>query len=78
MKVLKKMVALAAVLAMFGSSAGKLEAQEYITDMGGYGYEDSRRAPSIAPAVALGTIAIAAIIAVALQNTSHGHGHAHH
>jgi hypothetical protein len=75
MRKLKNMVALATLLAMFGTSAGN--AQEYITDAGGYGYQESRTAPSIAPAIALGTIAIIAIVAVALQNRSHSHGHGH-
>lgn len=76
MKTFKKMIALAALVAMVGSTAG-LSAQEPI---GGYGYNESRTAPSLAPAIALGTIAIVAIVAVAVQNRSHGghgHGHAH-
>ena len=77
MKTLKKFIALATLLAMFGSSTG-LSAQQYTTDTGGYGYEQGRRTPSLAPAIALGTIALAAIIAVAVQNSSHGgHGHSH-
>lgn len=76
MKLLKKMFALTTVLAMLGASVHNLSAQPYRTDTGGYGYEESRRAPSIAPAVALGTIALVAIVAVAVQNTSHTH-HSH-
>lgn len=65
---------LAAMLGMFSHS----EAAEYSTDMGGCGYAESRRAPSVAPAVALGTIALVAIVAIALQNQHHhGHNHSH-
>lgn len=73
---LRKSTTLLAFLAFF-SMASKGQAAEYSTDNGGYGYEEVSRTPSIAPAVALGTIALVAIIAVALQNQSHGHGHSH-
>jgi len=78
MKMFKKLVVLATLTAMVGTSAHNLNAQEYVTDCGGYGYEQCCRAPSLAPAIALGTIALVAIIAVAVQNTHHhGHGHNH-
>lgn len=78
MKKLKKMVALATLMAMLGSSANSLDAQEYYSDNGGVGYSDAYRSTSLAPAIALGTIAVIAIIAVAVQNNSgHGHGHSH-
>lgn len=77
MKMLKKMVAFATLMAMASTTAG-LNAQDYRTDAGGYGYQESRAAPSLAPAIALGTIAVVAIIAVAVQNSSHSsHGHGH-
>lgn len=76
MKKTKKFVALATLLAMFASSMGA-DAQEYRTDAGGYGYQESRTSPGLAPAIALGTIAVVAIIAVAVQNRGHGHGHGH-
>ncbi|OJV08517.1 MAG: hypothetical protein BGO14_06410 [Chlamydiales bacterium 38-26] len=79
MKKFKKMIALATLLAMFGSAANT-QAQEYVSNVGGIGYEESRQAHSLAPAIALGTIAAVAIIAIAVQNRSHGghgHGHAH-
>lgn len=66
------------LVALIGISARNLTAQEYQTDAGGYGYEQSRRVPSLAPAIALGTVAIVAIVAVACQNnghSSHAHGH---
>jgi hypothetical protein len=78
MKTLKKFVVLATLSAMIGVSAHQLTAQEYCTEAGGYGYEQACRVPSIAPAIALGTIALVAIIAVAVQNSSHHeHGHSH-
>jgi hypothetical protein len=76
MKRLKNMVALATVLALVGSSVNYLNAQDE-EDYYSYGYEDSRRIPSLAPAIALGTIAVVAIIAVAVQNNGHSHGHGH-
>lgn len=79
MKKIKKLVALATLMALFGSTAN-ISAQEYVSNAGGIGYEESRQAHSLAPAIALGTIAAVAIIAVAVQNRSHGghgHGHAH-
>jgi predicted ATPase len=78
MKVIKKLIALAALTAMISVSMSQLDAQEYRTEAGGYGYEQSRRVPSLAPAIALGTIALVAIIAVAVQNSGHhDHGHSH-
>ncbi len=74
MRGFKKFIALATLLAMCSSTAGSAD---YCVDGGGYGYASCRRAPCIAPAIALGTIALIAIIAVAVQNSSHGHGHCH-
>ncbi len=77
MKKLKKFTALATLIAMMSTSAG-LNAECFRTDAGGYGYCETRAAPSLAPAIALGTIAIVAIIAVAVQNSSHScHSHCH-
>ncbi len=76
MKTLKKFVVLATLLAMMGTSAHNLTAQECCTEAGGYGYEQACRVPSLAPAIALGTIALVAIIAVAVQNSNH-HDHSH-
>ncbi len=73
MKHLKKAITLSIFAAMLAvTTAGHAS-----TNTGGYGYQESRRAPMIGPAIALGTIALVAIIAVALQNqsnSSHGHG----
>lgn len=76
MKRIKKIISLTAMAAMLGSSAGNLSAQEYCIDNGGCGYDECCRTSSLAPAIALGTIALVAIIAVAVQNTS-GHSHCH-
>ena len=76
MKFTKKIIASAALLAMLGSSAGNLLADDYCVDNGGCCYEDCCRSTSLAPAIALGTIAVIAIVAVAIQNTS-GHSHCH-
>ena len=73
MKSLKKWIAMSALVAMAAGSAQPLSAQYYE----GEGYDTSQRAPSIAPAVALGTIAVVGLIAVLAQNRSggsHSHG----
>jgi len=71
-----KFIALAAVIAMLGTSSTELVAEEFCIDNGGCGYDDCCRTSSLAPAIALGTIAIVAIVAVAVQNTS-GNSHCH-
>lgn len=81
MNIVKKIVSVVSLLAMLATSAHTLSADEIcpsnVTDAGGYGYEQCRRVPSLAPAIALGTVALVAIIAVAVQNSSH-HGHSSH
>ena len=72
----KKFMFLATMLAMIGTSATSLQADETCVDMGGCGYDACCRSSSLAPAIALGTIALIAIVAVAVQNTS-GHTHCH-
>lgn len=69
-------VLLAALIATFSmhAFAPQLEAVSYVTDTGGYAYDESRAATNLAPAIALGTVAVAGIIAIAVQN-SHGHSH---
>ncbi|CDZ80313.1 hypothetical protein BN1013_00823 [Candidatus Rubidus massiliensis] len=80
MKKRNKFFALATLVAMLASASVGAQ-EEFFDSTGGYGYQESRTAPSIAPAIALGTIAIVAIIAVAVQNRSHhgshSHGHSH-
>ncbi|PJD93494.1 MAG: hypothetical protein CK425_12600 [Parachlamydia sp.] len=78
MKKLKKSVVLATVIAMLTASSHSVNADCCVTETEGCGYEECRRAPQVGPAIALGAIVIAAIIAVAIQNSSHsGHGHGH-
>jgi hypothetical protein len=72
MSMFKKMIALATITAMMGISLQQLEAVTYVTDTGGYAYDESRAATNYAPAIALGTVAIVGIIAIAVQN-SHDH-----
>lgn len=69
---LKKIAALTALITMLGTSTQQLEAIAYVTDSGGYAYDESRAAVNLAPAIALGTVAIVGIIAIAVQN-SHDH-----
>lgn len=76
MKFAKKLIAMAALVSMLGVSANTLRADECCVDNGGCGYDECCRTSSLAPAIALGTIALVAIIAVAVQNTS-GHSHCH-
>ena len=77
MKLTRKLIALAFLMTMLStSSAAHLHAEECCVDNGGCGYDACCRSSSLAPAIALGTIAIVAIVAVAVQNTS-GHSHCH-
>jgi hypothetical protein len=77
MKKIKNWIALATLLAMAGTSANSINAQEYYSDTGGYGYQDAWSSPALAPSIALGTVAIIAIVAVAIRHghSSHSHGH---
>lgn len=68
----KKMITATLITAMIGISSQNLEAVSYVTDTGGYAYDESRAATNLAPAIALGTVAIVGIIAIAVQN-SHNH-----
>lgn len=70
MKLKNKFIALATMLAMLGSSANHLAADD------GDGYADSSGSTNLAPAIALGAIAIVAIVAVAVQESGHHH-HGH-
>ena len=71
MSLFKKLVALATLSALFGVSGRPLEAVSYVTDTGGYAYDESRAATNLAPAIALGTVAVVGIIALAVQNSHH-------
>lgn len=74
MKVLKRFVALTACCAMLGSAAPAL-AQESCEE--GVAYYEGYRCSYLTPAIGLGVIAIAAIIAVAINNANQGHAHQH-
>ena len=76
MKSLKKAVATLTTVAMLLPIAQGLNAEECYY-AGGNCYQECRSAPCVAPAVALGAIALAAIIAVAVQRSNGDHGHCH-
>lgn len=87
----KKLVALMAVAATIGSSAGVFAANYN----NGYAYEGTRRASSISPWLAVGAVAVVTTAAIVIYNNNHhhhsssssdngggggathGHGHAH-
>lgn len=71
-----RIVGVLIVFTMLFSSAGCLNAEDY-TYTGGRGYTQYRTCPNLAPGIALGVIALAAIIAVAVQNSNNEHGHCH-
>lgn len=77
MKRFQKLIALFATAAMVCFSCDTVEAVTYSSDCGGCGYDDCRQAPCLTPAIALGTIALVAIVAVALQDSHSSHGHCH-
>lgn len=76
MKNFKRVIASGALAAMILSSA-PAAAQDCYDSVGGCGYEECRRASCLAPAIALGTIALVAIIAIAVQKSHSGHSHSH-
>ena len=70
---------LVAMLATFSDS--KVEALTYVTDTGGYAYDESRERTNYAAAIALGTVAAVFITALAIQNSHHSscsHGYSSH
>ena len=77
MSLIKKVFFIALIFAMAGMAKQPLEAAAYVTDTGGYAYDESRRATNLAPAIALSTVAVVGIIAIAVQN-SHEHSSSHH
>jgi hypothetical protein len=76
MTLAKKLMFLVTTFALLASSSNSLQADEFCVDNGGCGFNACCRSSSLAPAIALGTIALIAIVAVAVQNTS-GHAHCH-
>ena len=90
MKFTKKIIALSSLMAMLGASTSSLQADPYPYDAcceatpccvedTGCGYDQCCNSSSLAPALALGAIAVVAIIAVAVQDSGghHHHGHSH-
>jgi hypothetical protein len=77
MKHTKRFIALAATAAMISLSCHTADATEYSADIGGCGYQECRETPCLTPAIALGTIALVAIVAVALQDSKSSHSHCH-
>lgn len=71
MPIYKTCVLFFTLIALTLSLQPKLEAITYVTDTGGYAYDEARAVANLAPAIALSTVAIAGIIAIAVQN-SHG------
>lgn len=76
MKFARKLIA-STILLSFIAAPVTTQAAEYCADNGGCGYNDCCRTSSLAPAIALGTIAIVAVVAVLVQNTS-GSAHCNH
>jgi uncharacterized membrane protein YjgN (DUF898 family) len=69
MQTLKKFVLLVALFVFFFTHSSRLQAATYVTDTGGYAYDQSRAGTNLAAAIALGTVAVVGIIAIAVQNT---------
>lgn len=78
MSFFKKLVALATLSALLGMSGRPVEAVSYVTDTGGYAYDESRAATNLAPAIALGTVAVVGVIALAVQNSHHHSSSSHY
>lgn len=66
-RVLATLLTITTCLGLFLSNHA--EAVTYVTDTGGYAYDESRAATNLAPAIALSTVAIVAIVALAVQNS---------
>lgn len=73
---LKKFITLSLLTALFSAQTHSLHADETVYE-GGCGYQRCRECPSLTPAIALGAVALVAIIAVAVQNSNNKHGHCH-
>ncbi len=85
MKHFKKHIALLMVATTLGSTFGALNAREMspVANNSGYAYEGSHRASTVSPAIVLGSVAAAAVIAVLVTNDSSNrykgsyHSHSH-
>lgn len=78
MSLFKNAAALIALIALLCASTPQVEAITYVTDTGGYAYDDARAVTNLAPAVALGTVAIVGIIAIAVQNSHDSSSSSHY
>lgn len=74
MNKIKKWVAGATLMAMAAASVNSLDAQEYYDYVEGGGYEDSYSMSDLTPYIALGTVAVIAIVILAVRH-HHGGGH---
>lgn len=74
---MKKMISLMTLIAMMSSFTTKGEAAIFCESTGGCGYEECRAATCLAPAIALSTVALLAIVAVIVQNRDSGNSHSH-
>lgn len=68
MKKLATLLTIATCVGMCFSNRAEAEVM-YVTDTGGYAYDESRAATNLAPAIALSTVAIVAVVALAVQNS---------
>lgn len=74
MNYFKKLITLCSCIALLACQTADAA---YESNTGGCGYMECRETPCLTPAIALGTIALVAIVAVALQDSHGSHGHCH-
>lgn len=72
---IKKLIAALALVAMTASFTSQVQADDVYYD--GNAYEDSRTSTYAAPAIALGAVALIAVIAIVASNNGHHHSHSH-
>lgn len=78
MSLFKKLAVFTLALSLFSLSLSRLEGVTYVTDTGGYAYDEARAVTNLAPAIALGTVAIAGVIAIAVQNSHDSSSSSHY
>lgn len=77
MKNFKRFVAAATLFILLATTADNINAQQYYVDTGGEGYYTTSQVPALTTEIALGTVAVVAIVAIAIRHGSHGHSHGH-
>jgi len=78
MKAIFKRIATGATLMAMLASTNNMEAQEFAYPVTGCGYQETCCAPTLTPYILLGTVAIVAIIVLAVSNNHHKHScHSH-